>query len=769
MTHSTLAKIFSLSFFAATLLTLHAQAQESSTPVGGTKPTQELPDAKKQKPEPAPEKIEGIEITGKKDAMSERRNSTAAKIIINREDIEQYGDTNLGDVLKRLPGVTQGGRPGRGGGVAMRGMGGGYTQILINGERNPPGFSIEQMSPDQVERIEILRAPTAETGTRAVAGTINIVLREPLKTKSDELKAGVQEERSRYSPNLSWTHNDSFSETGTYNLSASLNRNDQITDTRSITQNSALLTGTPLFQQEATSSASSVNDRGYFGGRVQWRLGPGELFSLQPFLMHGQGTTHSVGTLTQSLGATPAPYATSDSNGTSKNDMLRLNAQLTKRLDPLTRLEVRANVGSFKSRTDAASNQFADNNAFIFNEQKKADITDRSWGLSVKGSHSFESGHSGVIGSEVERVNRSESGTTQQTRDAITRSIDLGGDLQASINRSALYVQDEWDPAENLSANVGVRWESIQTTSDNLSNSVSNESRVITPVGHLVWRFPSPRKDQVRLSLTQSYKPPTTQNLIARPNINNRFVDSRVTSPDQAGNPNLKPELANGIDLAYERFLEGGGIVSVNLFRRNISDLIRNVTSTVPENVSWASDLRYVSRPQNVGDAITQGIEFDAKFRLSDAIKDAPAVNLRLNTSLYDSRVSGVPGPYNRIDQQPRATGNFGLDYKLPKTAWSVGGNFAFTPGYTTQTNDTQSQFLNARRVTEVYSLWNVTPNAKLRFGLANLERLDSNTISSNVGNQPNTDPALNLQQLETVTSVGRTDLSASVRLEMRL
>jgi iron complex outermembrane receptor protein len=43
-------------------------------------------------------------------------------------------------------------------------MGGGFTQILIDGQRIPPGFSIEQLSPDQVERIEIYRAPTAETG-----------------------------------------------------------------------------------------------------------------------------------------------------------------------------------------------------------------------------------------------------------------------------------------------------------------------------------------------------------------------------------------------------------------------------------------------------------------------------------------------------------------------------------------------------------------------------------------------------------------------------
>lgn len=716
-----------------------------------TKPAPELPGGRKQIPDEAPQKVEGVEVTGKRDATSERRNSTAAKIIINREDIEQYGDTSLGDVLKRLPGVTQGGRPGRGGSVAMRGMGGGYTQILINGERIPPGFSIEQISPEQVERIEILRAPTAETGTRAVAGTINIVLREPLRLQSDEIKIGVQEERGRLSPNASWNRNDSFSDTGTYNFSLSLNRNDQLTDTRTSTVFSDLSSGQQILQQDGTSAADSQRNSVFLSSRVQWRLGQGELFSLQPFIVHSENHTRTAGSLTN------ASYATSDGNAESANDVLRLNTQLLKRLDAQTRLDLRANIGGFKSKVDSSLNQIGLDNLV---EQKSADISDRSWSLYLKALRSFESGHSGVLGTEVERVNRSESGTTLQTRSGVTQALDLGGDLTASINRTALFIQDEWDPAENLSANLGVRWESIHTDSNDALNKVSNQSRVITPVGHLVWRFASPRKDQLRLSLTQSYKPPTTQNLIARPSINNKFpltITNAATSADSASNPNLKAELAKGIDLAYERYLAEGGIVSVNLFRRNISDLIRNLPAL--ENVSWAPVARWVSRPQNIGSAVTQGIEFDAKFRLSDAIENAAPLNLRLNLSIYDSEVSGVVGPYNRIDQQPRATGNFGLDYKFPASAWAVGGNIGFTPAYTTQASDAQSTFVNARRVTDIYAQWSVTAKAKLRFGLANLAPLESQSATRIVEGQ----------QLDTATSFGRSDAAASVRLEMRL
>jgi iron complex outermembrane receptor protein len=39
----------------------------------------------------------------------------------------------LGEVLKRLPGVTTQGAPGRGGAIRMRGLGSGYTLILLDG------------------------------------------------------------------------------------------------------------------------------------------------------------------------------------------------------------------------------------------------------------------------------------------------------------------------------------------------------------------------------------------------------------------------------------------------------------------------------------------------------------------------------------------------------------------------------------------------------------------------------------------------------------
>src|SRR5207244_3358894 len=87
--------------------------------------------AKPPEPPPKPpadesKKMEKIEVEA--DDLSERRASTAAKIIVNNAEIMKYGDKNLMDVLKRLPGITVDTGPGgRGGTVRMRGLGSGYT------------------------------------------------------------------------------------------------------------------------------------------------------------------------------------------------------------------------------------------------------------------------------------------------------------------------------------------------------------------------------------------------------------------------------------------------------------------------------------------------------------------------------------------------------------------------------------------------------------------------------------------------------------------
>ncbi len=267
------------------------------------------------------------------------------------------------------------------------------------------------------------------------------------------------------------------------------------------------------------------------------------------------------------------------------------------------------------------------------------------------------------------------------------------------------------------------------------------------------------------MSLTRSYRSPTLSNLIARPSVNTRYPvpgPNTPTQADRAGNPNLKPELATGVDIAVERYLPGSGLLSANVFRRNITNYMRSVTTL--ETVSYANVPRYVLRAQNVGDAVTEGLELEAKFRASDVIADAPRIDVRANASFFRSHVRGVPGPDNRLDAQPDYTLNLGADHRFAGLPLMVGTNLNWTPGYTTRLSDVQTATIGNKLVVDAYGVWTFNPALALRLSFSNLDPRDYLTGSAVDGPDISGVPVRETSQTRAPTYI-----NVQLRLEMKL
>jgi outer membrane receptor for ferrienterochelin and colicins len=189
---------------------------------------------------------------------------------------------------------------------------------------------------------------------------------------------------------------------------------------------------------------------------------------------------------------------------------------------------------------------------------------------------------------------------------------------------------------------------------------------------------------------------------------------------------------------------------------------MRSVTTL--ETVSYASVPRYVTRAQNVGDAVTQGIELEAKFRASEVIAGAPRIDVRANTSVFSSRVKGVPGPDNRLDQQPDYTANLGADYRFVGVPLTVGGNVNWTPGYATQVTDVQTATVGKKLVIDAYGLWTFNPALALRLSFSNLDPRDYLTGSSFDGPDIQGIPVR-----ETSETRAPTFINVQLRLELKL
>lgn len=118
-----------------------------------------------------------------------------------------------------------------------------------------------------------------------------------------------------------------------------------------------------------------------------------------------------------------------------------------------------------------------------------------------------------------------------------------------------------------------------------------------------MWKLPNSKENQVRFGFARSFKQPWLRSLIPNPRnaLNNTFY-----TPDTRGNPSLKPEIASGLDLAFEHFGNDGLVLSTSVYAKQLKQVIRTDLSSVGG--------RWVQKEINGGNANTHGIEFDAKF-----------------------------------------------------------------------------------------------------------------------------------------------------------
>jgi outer membrane receptor for ferrienterochelin and colicins len=672
-----------------------------------------------------------VEVTsGRDNDTQQRRESTASKIVIGREEIERQGDANIGEILKRQPGITLDGVPGRGGGIRMRGLSQGYTQILLDGQRVPPGFSIDSLTPEMVERIEIYRAPTAETGAQAIAGTINIITREGRRGMPSELKVGAGFQGGYSSPTASLVqYRDSERWSANYTLSANRWSGPDHSETNLDHQ------GAPGNYTRQRISDTHYERQGVnASARLQFKGVPGESLTLMPFIATSHGV--SAGALNASLDGNGGQAASYNDN---RFTISRLNGQWRRKLSNDSNMEWKFNVGGWNSINRYNQGGIAAANLNGLSEETQTQ--DRSVNLSGKYTHVLGGGHQWVSGAETEAGRRHQS--------ALTSYPTGTGDFSAQTNRYALFTQDEWQFTPKWAAHIGARYESLTTQGNNGVADMRNSNHVFTPLLHALYRPDPDSRDQVRVSLTKSFRTPTMPSLMSR-RISTRDANS-PTNPDTMGNANLKPEVATGLDVAMERYLPQGGVLSATVFHRRIQDLIRNVVTQDAQG--------WVSMPQNISAATTQGVELEAKFRLDQWIANAPSVETRSNVSFYHSKVDSVPGPDNRLDQQPHMTANFGADYRLRSWPLTVGGNVHYNPGYDTRTSEYQLLTVSQKRVMDLYGLWRVDARTAWRLTLSNL-----NPHYYTTGSQYN-----NGSVLENANTRNRSWTNVQIMLEMKL
>ena len=657
--------------------------------------------------EPA-QRMDKIEVRSSAQSYDSRLDDTVTRIVVTAEEIAKFGDVQLADVLKRQPGITV-----IDGAIRMRGLGNGYTQILLNGERLPPGFSLDTLAPNMVERIEILRAAMAEYSTQSIAGTVNIVLKKTVTVAQRDLNVGVRTGHGYRSLPANFTVSDKDNRFS-YSLNGAITPNFVRAPTRT-EEFGANANGLQNLHRTATQQFEGIPTFASLAPRFNWNIVNGDTVTSQSFIQYIRDRRHIEEAYTLLFGA-PPQYASQTTQNHNRNVVARSDLSWLHQLGDGAKIELKVGLTFADRGEDLLREGYDVSGAHTLDSLVSTEARDNGLSMTGKWSTPYFEGHALVAGWDGSYRQRHES--RNQHDNPLPGIVPVTSDEQfnAEVARLALYLQDEWNITPALSIYAGVRWERVDTTSDgNTFARIVNRARVTSPLFQTLYKFPDRKGEQVRLALTRTYKAPDTASLIPRPITT---LNNSPLTPDAVGNPNLKPELATGLDAAYEIFGENGSMLSIAGTIRRISDVSR------PSLQLFGG--RWVSMPVSDGNAQTKSLEFDTKFALKKFYPLAPAIDMRINLNRNWSTLNSVPGPFNRLAVQTPFSGTFGIDFKTKGGELAAGSSFTFRSGGTVRTAVDLSRYVSPRREWDFYSLWKFNASRQVRLSLTNLLRQDN-------------------------------------------
>ncbi|MBX9617149.1 MAG: TonB-dependent receptor [Caulobacteraceae bacterium] len=136
-------------------------------------------------------------------AIDIKRNSSGVVDAISAEDIGKFPDTNLAESLQRVTGVSINRVNGEGSEVTVRGFGGGFNLVTLNGRQLPTAnvvavggdqnvdfatatsrsFDFSNIASEAVSLLEVYKTGRSAIPSGGIGATINVVTRQPLDNR----------------------------------------------------------------------------------------------------------------------------------------------------------------------------------------------------------------------------------------------------------------------------------------------------------------------------------------------------------------------------------------------------------------------------------------------------------------------------------------------------------------------------------------------------------------------------------------------------------
>jgi TonB-dependent receptor len=127
--------------------------------------------------------VMGDRLKGQAKALNQQRNNMNITNVVASDQIGRFPDANIGDALKRVPGITMQNDQGEARDIIIRGMAPQLNSVMLNGERIPSAegdnrrVQMDLIPADMIQTIEVNKAVLPDMDADAIGGAVNLVTR----------------------------------------------------------------------------------------------------------------------------------------------------------------------------------------------------------------------------------------------------------------------------------------------------------------------------------------------------------------------------------------------------------------------------------------------------------------------------------------------------------------------------------------------------------------------------------------------------------------
>lgn len=642
-------------------------------------------------------------------AYRNRTEGAEPELVYDQEFFQRFEPLTAGDALKRVPSVTFLSDVLESDGARLRGLDPGYTQILINGEKVPGSqsdrsFFLDRIPAELIKQVEIVRSSSARRTGDAVAGTLNIVLRDGYQLDGGYVRGGLLHfDDGKVKPSLGAVFGGEIGP-GRILLGANLQGRYNPKKKYSLRYGES-----PENDSNWVTSFDNREDQSDVRDGTDYALNAsydidGETtdFELSGFYVRTDRTE----TERSFEYSTPAGSGGSIRNGAGGNllnDNSNINGIEQRNFSIAARLSHEWAAGETKLKAGFAKfidDQWETENEIDFDRAAPRFTGDRFDTHIVDKEFSAAVEHKAPLGRDIDlvfggfyqdkirdtdieeaarqRFNLATSFHTSYSQfrlspdryatDFVGFTPVPGGLGRIKEERKDAFALVEGDTGP-VKWEVGLRYESTKARIDDLTvanGTIEQDYDHLLPSASA--KIEIGNGGRITVSGARTVRRPRFDY------ITPVLLEAELGDNDLLGNPLLKPESSWGADIGFEQRLGRTGVIGVNFFYRDVTDLVELFNTGVPgAEDDPTGDRAWVYQPRNTGNGRVYGVEFDLSTSLG--FLGLPDTGVFGNLSLLDSEVTDELGE-RRFNGQSNIVYNFGFIQNFPSLGAAFGATY---------------------------------------------------------------------------------------------